>query len=135
MKTTIISKLLLAIALTISLVSFTSDKKNAEEKAAEAKRAGFAASLYQVSNTQKVKLSINTGEESPLRIILQEKNGKICYSELYRKNQGQKNQYRRVFDMAEMTDGTYYFKMYFKDHAITKELQLETNNDKIISIH
>jgi len=129
MKITIISKLALAFVLTFSLVSFTADKKEAMEKAARS--AGFDASLFQLNNTQKVRLAIDKGNGSHLRVILRDDAGRTYYNELYNKG---KNGYRRIFDLAEMNDGTYHFELYYKDYKLTKTIQLDTSKDRVISL-
>lgn len=130
MKTTIISKSILAIALTISLASFTSDKKEAMEKTEAARRAGFAASIFQLANTSKVKLAVNKAEDARLHVTLRDLNGKIYYDE-----NNKTNQYRRVFDLTDMSDGTYYFELNYMNHKLTKEVQLKTNDAKVITFN
>mgnify|MGYP000905330051 CR=1 FL=1 len=126
MKTTIISKSLLAVALTLTMASFTSDKK--ESSAEAAKRDGFGASIFQVAHSSKVKLAVNTADESRLRVTLRDTRGKIYYDE-----SNKTNQYRRTFDLADMSDGTYYFEIAHKDHTLKKELKLQTTPDKAIT--
>jgi hypothetical protein len=129
MKITIFSKLLIASALTFSLGSFTSDKKLDIERSEIAKREGFEASLFQLTHTQKVKLAINKGNDSFLRVILRDAAGVTYYNELYANG---KDAYRRTFDLADMTDGTYHFDLFYKDHKLTKTVELRTSKDKII---
>lgn len=131
MKITIISKLALAFVLTFSLVSFTADKKESMKKVEAARRDGFDASLFQLTNTHKVKLAVDKGNDSYLRVILRDDSGRTYYNELYGKG---KNDYRRTFDLAEMNDGTYHFELFYKDHKLTKTVQLDTSKDRVISL-
>lgn len=96
-------------------------------KAEAAKLAGFGASLFQLNNTHKVKLSVDKKSDSHLRITLKDQLGRTHYDELYGKNE---SQYRRTFDFTDMADGTYQFELVYKDHKLTKEVQLETNKDR-----
>lgn len=125
----IISKIVLVATLICSLSSFTTDKKaDAMAKAEAAKLAGFGVSLFQLNNTYKVKLSVDKKEDSYLRIILKDQLGRTYYNELYGKKE---SQYRRTFDFTDMADGTYQFELVYKDHKLTKEVQLETNQDRV----
>jgi hypothetical protein len=128
----IISKIILITALICSLSSFTTDKKaEALARIEAAKRAGFGASIFQRNKTLKVQLAVDKKEDAPLRIILKDQMGHTHYNELYGKKE---NQYRRAFDFSAMADGTYYFELIYKDHKLTKEVQLETNDARIFVI-
>ncbi|HEV7381519.1 MAG TPA: hypothetical protein VGN64_17095 [Dyadobacter sp.] len=128
----IISKIVLVATLICSLSSFANDKKaEAMAKVEAAKLAGFGASIFQLNNTHKVKLSVDKKKDSHLRIILKDQFGRTHYNELYSKNEGQ---YRRTFDFTNMADGTYQFELVYKDYKLTKEVQLETNQDRIFVI-
>ncbi|TDE16696.1 hypothetical protein [Dyadobacter psychrotolerans] len=130
MKITIISKLLFAFIFTLSLSSYAADKKGAKDKK-ETKSASLNASLFQIINSNKVKLAIDKGADSPVRILLRDVTGHTYYSEMSGKDQAQ---YRKTFDLAEMTDGTYYFELFYKNQKITKEIQLQTNQARRISV-
>ncbi|WP_439558273.1 hypothetical protein, partial [Dyadobacter sp.] len=104
MKISNISNLFCALALTLSLASFTTDKKkNLEDK--EAKAVAFDASLYKISDSNKVRLSVNKGTDDKVKVIVKDKAGNVYYSEVFN-DKGSK--YRRVFNLDEMGDGTYY---------------------------
>ena len=130
MKIATISKLLFAFIFTASLSSYKSDKKEAEDKK-ETKATSLNASLFQHINSSKVKLALDKGTDSPARILLRDVAGRTYYKELSGKNQ---SQYRRTFDLAEMNDGTYYFELFYKNQKIVKEIQLQTNPERQISI-
>jgi hypothetical protein len=130
MKISNLSKLFCALALTLSLASFTTDKKNSEDKASS-KGVVFDAALYKVAQTNKVKLSVDKGEGDKLRVILKDKAGKIYYSELFSQKDAK---YRRVFDLEEMTDGTYYFELFNNKNRLVKEVQIHSTSEKLISL-
>ena len=130
MKISIISKSLFALALTLSLASFTSEKKEESKKTSEAKNASFDAAIFQLNNTQKVKLAIDKGGDDRMRVSLKDKGGRTLYTEMYHKSQ---EKYRRVFDLTGMNDGTYYFEMLYKDKKLTKQIDILTNKDRVIS--
>jgi hypothetical protein len=130
MKISNIPTLLCALALALSISSFTGDKENKKiEK--DAKHVTFDAVLYQVKNTNKVKLAIDKGDESRLRIVLKDKVGKIFYSEVVNQSE---LKYRRTFDLDEMHDGTYYFELSYKGQKLTKEVDIRSINEKLISL-
>lgn len=134
MKITIISKVL-AFALVLSLASFTPDKKTdsgntASPNRVTPNRVTLNAALFKLARTSKVKLAINKGTADRLRIHLKDKGGRILYTEMYSKSE---EQYRRIFDMEGMQDGTYYFEMYYGDQKLVKEVEIQTNRERNIS--
>ncbi|TLU99057.1 hypothetical protein [Dyadobacter luticola] len=130
MKISIVSNLFCALALTLSLSSFAADKTSKDEKNASA--VSFDAALYKVAQTNKVKLSVDKNASDRLRVVLRDKAGKVYYSEVFNDKDAK---YRRVFDLEEMTDGTYYFDLYNNNKAkLTKEVQIQSNNEKLISL-
>ena len=130
MKISNISNLFCALALTLSLASFTTDKqKNLEDK--EAKAVAFDASLYKISDSNKVRLSVNKGTDDKVKVIVKDKAGNVYYSEVFN-DKGSK--YRRVFNLDEMGDGTYYFEMHNKNNKLVKEVQIESTSEKLISL-
>ena len=131
MKITIVSKMLFAFAMMLSLASFTSEKKDGKEKTTEAERVQFNASLFQLVNTNKIKLAVDKSAGSPLRVLLKDKGGRVLYSEMYGKNE---KQYRRIFNLNDMTDGTYVFELFYKDQKVTKAIDIETNTERTISL-
>ena len=130
MKITIISKLFFAFIFTLSIYSYAADKKETKNKK-EAKSVSFDASLFQHINSNKVKLAIDKGTDSPMRIMLRDGSGLTYFNEVSGKNQ---SQYRKTFDLAQMTDGTYYFEMFYKNRKIVKEIKLQTSQGRQISI-
>ena len=129
MKTIIISKVL-AFALVLSLASFTPDKKANSRNTASPDRVALNAALFQLVNTNKVKLAIDKGTGNHLRIYLKEKGGRILYTEMYPKSA---EQYRRIFDLEGMNDGTYYFELNYGNQRLIKEVQIQTNRERTIS--
>ncbi|MCF2486864.1 hypothetical protein [Dyadobacter sp. CY347] len=131
MKISNISNLFCALALTLSLASFTTDKKKNHEDKAASNAVTFDAALYKVKETNKVKLSVNKAADEKLRITLKDKGGNVFYSEVY-DNNGSK--YRRVFDLEEMNDGVYYFELFYNKEKLVKEVQIKSTSEKLISL-
>jgi len=131
MKITIISKMFFAFALMLSLTSFASEKKDGKENTASKKSVNFDASLFQLANTSKLKLSVDKGAGSNLRILLKDKGGRVLYSEMYGKDQ---EQYRRVFNLNDMNDGTYFFELFYKGEKVVKEISIQTNSERKIAL-
>jgi hypothetical protein len=127
MKITSISKLFCAIALCFSLTAFADKKDNKKEKSVKS----FNAAVFQIGNSNKVKLAVDTQDDKNLRIMLKDKAGRIYYSELYNRKD---DKYRRVFNFDEMTDGTYYFELSYNNQKLVKELNLETSTERNISL-
>lgn len=130
MKISITSILASAFALTLSFTSFAADKKkNKEEK--ETASVTFDAALYKVGDTNKVRLSVDKNPNERLRVVLKDKAGKIYYSEVFNERE---TKYRRVFNLDEMTDGTYYFELSHKKDKKVKEVNIESTSSKMISL-
>lgn len=130
MKISITSILASAFALTLSFTSFAADKKkNKEEK--ETASVAFDAALYKVGDTNKVRLSVDKNPNERLRVVLKDKAGKIYYSEVFNERE---TKYRRVFNLDEMTDGTYYFELSHKKDKKVKEVNIESTSSKMISL-
>ncbi|SKC01280.1 hypothetical protein [Dyadobacter psychrophilus] len=131
MKISNISNLFCALALTLSLASFTTDKKKNKEEKAAPDAVVFDAALYKVKETNKVKLSVNKAADERLRIILKDKGGKVFYSEVFNDKDAK---YRRVFDLEEMNDGVYYFELFYNKKKLVKEVQIQSTSEKLISL-
>jgi len=131
MKISIISKAVCAVAIMFSLSSFAADKKEKNEKNSAPNKVALNAAVFQLNHTNKVKLAVNKGSDSHLKIVLKDKDGRTFYAETYGKEQ---EKYRRVFDLEDMTDGTYYFELTSGDQKLTKEIDIHTNRDRVISI-
>jgi hypothetical protein len=131
MKISNFSNLLYAVALTLSLASFTTDKKKNNEEKETAGAVVFDAALYKIAQTNKVKLSVDKNAKDRLRVILRDKGGKIYYSEMFNQKD---SKYRRVFDLAEMNDGTYFFELFNNKVKLVKEVQIHSTNEKLISL-
>jgi len=130
MKISIVSNLFCAVALTLSLASFTTDKKkNLEGK--EANAISFDAGLYKISNTNKVRLAVNKDPNDRIRVVVKDKAGNVYYSEVFDEVN---SKYRRVFNLDEMRDGTYYFELRNNKSKLVKEVQIESNVEKLISL-
>ncbi|MCE6990407.1 hypothetical protein [Dyadobacter sp. CY323] len=129
MKISNVSNLFCALALTLSLASFTTDKKKSTDEKANA--VTFDAALYKVSQTNKVKLSVDKPVDDKLRVILKDKAGKVYYNEVFSEKD---SKYRRVFDLEEMNDGTYYFELYDKKNKLVKEVEIRSTSEKLISL-
>ena len=130
MKITNISKLVLSVGLALSTLSFSYAKEEGTEKK-EAKAAkAFDASLYRVANTNKVKLAIDKMPDANVTIILRDNHGKVIYQEVLRKNS--EDLYRRVFDLEDVDEGTYYFVMMGKNTKITKKVEVSSSTTKVI---
>jgi len=130
MKISIASILTSAFALTLSLTSFAADKKkNKEEK--ETAAVTFDAALYKISDTNKVRLSVDKSQNERLRVVLKDKAGRIYYSEVYNERD---TKYRRIFNLDEMGDGTYYFELSHKKDKKVKEVNIESSSSKMISL-
>ena len=132
MKITIISKLFCSIALCASLMSFNNPNDNETKKKNPEKAAAFKASVLQTGEKGfKVKLAVDKGTDQSLRIFLKDKGGRVYYSEMFSKRE---DKYRRIFDLADMTDGTYVFELHYNNQKITKEVELETTTERVISL-
>ena len=131
MKISKVSSLFCALALTFSLVSFTTDKKEVTEDKDAAKVVKFDAALYKITQTNKVRLSVNKPAGENLRVSLRDRAGKVYYSELYNVSD---SKYRRVFDLEGMGDGTYYFEMTNKKNKLVKEVEIHSTSEKLISL-
>jgi hypothetical protein len=129
MKISIVSNMICALALTLSLASFTTDKK--KDKKEETASVAFDAALYRVGDSNKVKLSVNKNANERLRVVVKDKTGKQYYSEVFNQRD---SKYRRIFDLAEMGDGTYYFELFYKKEKLVKEVNIESTNSKMISL-
>jgi hypothetical protein len=130
MKISNVSKLICALALTLSFSSFATDKKkNNKEK--EANAVAFDAGLYKIVDTNKVRLSVNKSPDDRITVLLKDKAGNVYYSENF-SEKGSK--YRRIFNLDEMRDGTYYFEMRNKSDKLVKEVQIESTTGKLISL-
>lgn len=135
MKISTVSKFVLSLTLSLSLVTFTYAKGNKSEKTDKKTKSSvsaFDASLYKVANTSKVKLAINKIPETSVNLVLKDTRGTIIYEETLPKNNDKP--YRRVFDIEGMEDGKYYFELYNKDQKITKKLEIATSNTKVVAL-
>lgn len=131
MKIRIISKAVLAVALMFSLSSFTSEKQEDNSTGSAPNKATFNASVFQVQNSRKIKLAVDKDATTQLKVVLKDKTGTTYYREIYGKGE---LQYRRVFDLDGMNDGTYYFELTSGDQKLTKEVDIHTNSERVISI-
>ncbi|GGM99977.1 hypothetical protein GCM10010967_37550 [Dyadobacter beijingensis] len=131
MKISIVSILSCALALTLSFNSVAADKKKNKEEKETAKVLSFDAALYKISDTNKVRLSVDKKENERLRVVLKDKAGKIYYSEVFNDRD---TKYRRVFNLDEMNDGKYYFELSHKKDKLVKEVNIESTNAKMISL-
>lgn len=130
MKITIISKLV-ALALILSVSSFAADKKSDRKNSTSSSAVSLSAGLFQLINTNKIKLAVDKGTEKRLQVILKDAGGRVIYNEMYNKDA---EQYRRVFDLEGMNDGTYYFELLYGDQKLVKEVQIQTSTGRSISI-
>lgn len=131
MKISIFSILTSAFALTLSFTSFAADKKKNNEEKETAAAVAFDAALYKVGETNKVRLSVDKSANERLRVVLKDKAGKVYYSEVFNQRD---TKYRRVFDLNDMTDGTYYFEVSHKKAKKVKEVNIESTSSKMISL-
>ncbi|MBE9460438.1 hypothetical protein ACFP1I_02995 [Dyadobacter subterraneus] len=132
MKISAVSKFVLSLTLAFSLVSFSYAKENEGEKLdkkTKSSAVAFDASIYKVSNSNKVNLAIDKVPDATVNVILRNTNGDIIYEEALKDNN---HQYRRVFNLEGMEDGTYYFELYNKDRKITKKLEIATSSNKVV---
>ena len=130
MKITIISKLI-ALALILSVPSFAADKKSDRKNNVSSTTVSLNAGLFQLVNTNKIKLAVDKGTEKRLQVKLKDAGGRVLYNEMYNKDS---EQYRRVFDLEGMNDGTYYFELLYGDQKLVKEVQIQTSTGRSISI-
>jgi len=121
MKIQTILNLLVVLAV-LFLSSFTDKKEDVTR---------LNASLDPVENTFKVKLTVDSAMQSPLRITLKGKNRKIYYSEVYRSKD---QRYIRIFNMNEMDPGIYYFELSYKKQRVTKEVEIQRRYEKLITL-
>jgi hypothetical protein len=132
MKITIISKVFCAFALCASLTSFTSVNDKKSGCVSTVHETTMKASVHHFGTVGfKVKVSVDKGADQNLRIFLKDRGGKIYYSELFAKKE---ERYRRIFDLAEMNDGIYYFELYYNGQKIVKKIELETTRDRALSV-
>jgi len=132
MKISLISNFLCAAAITLSLASFTTDKKKNHEEKETAGRTTIQASLYKVAESNKVKLSVDKSSSDKLKITLKDNNGRLYYSEVYNEND---SRYRRVFDLNEMNDGKYTFELIYNNQKVVKTVEIQSKSDKYISLN
>lgn len=130
MKISITSILTSAFALTLSFTSFAADKKKSKEEK-ETAAVTFDAALYKIGDSNKVRLSVDKNANERLRVVLKDKAGKIYYSEVFNQRD---TKYRRVFNLDEMGDGTYYFELSHKKDKKVKEVNIESTSSKMISL-
>ena len=132
MKITSISKLFCAVALCVSLTSFRGVSQEEGKESNDVKSSAMSASVIQSGkNGNKVKLAVDKGTDQSMSIFLKDRSGKIYDRELFSKNE---DKYRRIFNLTDMRDGSYYFELYYKDQKLTKEVQLETTVTRAISL-
>lgn len=131
MKISIVSNLICAVALSLSLTSFAADKKKNHEEKETASAVTFDAALYKTGGVNKVTLAVNKNPNERLRVILKDKGGKLYYSEVFNQKD---SKYRRVFNLDELGDGTYYFELFHNKNKLIKELNIESTNAKMISL-
>lgn len=131
MKISIVSILTGAFALTLSFTSFAADKKKNKEEKETASAVAFDAALYKIGDSNKVRLSVDKNANERLRVVLKDKAGKIYYSEVFNEHD---TKYRRVFNLDEMSDGTYYFELSHKKDKKVKEVNIESTSSKMISL-
>lgn len=130
MKITTISQFVLSTALSFVLVSSAFATNEEEKTDKKAKVAVFDASLYKLANASKVKLAIDRIPDTAMRVMITDKQGRVIYQEDLRKSD--QTPYRRLFDVEDMEDGTYYFELYNKNQRMTKKLEIETSNHKAV---
>lgn len=130
MKITSISKLVLSLTLALSTLSFSYAKEEGTEKKETKAAAAFGASLYSVANTNKVKLAIDKIPDANVNIVLRDNYGKVVYHEVLKNSSD--NLYRRVFDLAGMEEGTYYFVIMGKNTKVTKKIEITSTSAKIV---
>ena len=131
MKISIVSILTSAFALTWSFKSLAADKNKNKEQNETASVVAFDAALNKIGDTNKVRLSVDKNANERLRVVLKDKSGKIYYSEVFNERD---TKYRRVFNLDEMTDGTYYFELSHKKDKKVKEVNIESTISKMISL-
>lgn len=133
MKISIVSKFVLSLTLSLSLVSFSYAKENEGEKTdkkVKTSAMAFDASLYKLAGSNKVKLAIDKVSDAAVSVVLKDVKGNVIYQEVLNKNENEP--YRRLFDVEAMEDGTYYFELYNKDQKMTKKLEIATSNNKVV---
>ncbi len=134
MKISIASILICATALTLPFVSLAEEKKenNKEHEHATA----IHTSLYRIAHSNKVRLLVETNESNPLRVFLKDKSGKTIYSKaINRRDTKGKRVYSLVFNLDEMQEGTYFFKVCDKnDNSAVKEVSIKNVHTKVISV-
>lgn len=131
MKIMTISKTVFALALTFSVTSFASEKKEIGTNSTTTNPIAIKAAIFQLSHSNKVKLAVDKGTGSRLRVVLKDKGGRMLYSEMYSKYDAM---YRRVFDLEDLGDGIYFFELGYDDQRIVKEIEIQTNRERVISI-
>ena len=131
MKVTFVSKAVCAVALMFSLSSFAADKKEKHEKASAPNKVAFNAAVFKIAHSNKINLAVDKYSDSRLKVVLRDKSGNTTYySETYEADQ----KYRRIFNLEEMKDGTYYFELTAGDQKLVKEVEISTNSARVISI-
>ena len=89
------------------------------------------AAVFQVRNSSKIKLAVSKDAGLRLAVVLKDQTGKMYYSETYGKEE---LQYRRTFDLEDLNDGTYFFELTCGDQKLSKEIEIHTNSQRLISI-
>lgn len=116
----------------VSLSAFTLSNTQIREVNEIEKPVPFDAKIAGVFNSNKVSLIVDRPDNAyKLRVVLRGKDNKVYFSEIYR----EKNEtYKRVFDVADLTEGTYFFEIYYQKKVLVKEVNIQSSSQKLISL-
>ncbi len=135
MKISIISNLLCAMALIVSVPSFAGDRNNDKSKEETVATANFEAALYKIIDSNRVRLLVDVGVDETLRVTLKDKSGRVYYSDKFDLQNADNNRIvSLIFDLDDLRDGTYYFELYQKGTSVVKTVDIASNNSRLISL-
>lgn len=134
MKISIISHFVCVFALFASLNAFAGKGPEDKKKTEDVTAAKVDASIYQLKNTNKIRLLVENSSPEPFRLFLKDSMGTVYYSQQLRKpTMEPKHVFSFVFNLDEMADGVYYFEVYQNQNKLVRPITIESRNLKKIT--
>jgi hypothetical protein len=116
---------LLASALLLALTATTSSPVLADDHKSQNKV--FAAAMFPAAKNSKLWLCLEKYKsESKIDLTLVNERGDILFSEVVCGKNSKQNAYRQQFDMSELSDGTYTFRISAGDQKEERSFKLTT---------
>jgi hypothetical protein len=102
---------LITSTLFVAFTIFTSASASPKDGAPAAQKS-FVAVMYPASAASKVWLHLERFKPTDrINVELFDETGKKLFQEMLPRKAGQKNTYRQQFDLSEIADGTYTFRL------------------------